>query len=360
MTAASGLPDAADAPAGRSLDARLLGRWMADHIDGFSGPLRIERFSGGQSNPTYRVTGAGRSVVLRRKPFGPIVKHAHAIDREALVMDRLHRIGFPVPRIHALCTDADVIGSDFYVMDLVEGRIFWDPALPQCTPWERASIYDAMNQVIAHLHSVDPVAAGLDGFGRPENYVSRQIARWSAQYLDDRDAAGHDASMERLVDLLAGHDFAGRGAALVHGDFRIDNLIFDPVEPRVIAVLDWELSTIGDPLADFAYHAMMYRMPAGLIAGLRGSGYQGGGIPDEAAYIADYCRRTGRMDLPDFEFYLGFNLFRVAAILHGIKGRIARGNAASRNARERASMLPEIARLALQQVEHARAAAGKR
>ncbi len=341
-----------NAPVDRAIDTASLARWMSDHVDGFSGTLAIERFSGGQSNPTYRVTGSGRSFVLRRKPFGPIVKGAHAIDREALVMDRLHGVGFPVPRIHALCTDADVIGSAFYVMELVEGRIFWDPALPDCTVEERSSLYGAMNRTIARLHSIDPDAAGLTGFGRPENYIARQISRWSGQYLADRDAGG-DSAMDRLVELLAGYDPGDEDVSLVHGDFRIDNLIFDPVEPRVIAVLDWELSTIGNPVADFAYHAMMYRMPVGLVAGLRGTDYRRTGIPDEQSYLAEYCRRTGRTDLPHFEFYLAFNLFRVAAILHGINGRIVRGNAASDAARDRVAMLPEVTHIALQQAERA-------
>ena len=330
--------------AGFAFDEAALDRWMATNVEGYEGPLTVEQFRGGQSNPTYRLTTPARRYVLRRKPSGVLLKGAHAIEREARVLTGLARADFPVARVYGVCTDDAVIGAWFYVMEMVEGRIFWDAALPEIPAAERPAYFDAMNATIAQLHSVDPAAVGLGDYGRPGNYFERQIARWSKQYLEDVDA-GRDPDMDRLVEWLPAHIPAGDETAIVHGDFRIDNMIFHPTEPRILAVLDWELSTLGHPLADFAYHAMMYRMPPDIVAGLDGADLLALNLPSEAEYVAAYCRRTGRETIPDYGFYLAFNVFRLAAILHGIKGRLVRGSAASAHAEARARAFPRLAQI---------------
>ena len=337
---------------GYELDLEVLDDWMRANVAGYAGPLEIEQFKGGQSNPTYKLRTPGKTYVLRKQPPGPLLKGAHALDREAKVLTSLSRAGFPVAAIHGLCTDPTVIGTIFYVMDMVEGRIFWDAALPDVSRAERAALFDAMNGTIAGLHSIDFTAIGLADYGRPGNYFERQIARWSRQYLEDTEA-GRDPHMDRLVEWLPSHIPDGEETSIVHGDFRIDNLIFHPTEPRILAVLDWELSTLGHPGADFAYHAMMYRMPPHIVAGLGGTDPAALGIADEAAYLAAYCRRRGLAGMPGYDFYVAFNFFRLAAIFHGIKGRVIRGNASSAQARERVAVLPELMRLAWQQAEKA-------
>lgn len=327
-----------------AIDVGRLADWLGAHVFGYVGPLAIEQFKGGQSNPTYKLKTSKRTYVLRRKPPGPILKGAHAIEREARVLTALGRQGFAVPHVHAVCEDPRVIGTPFYVMDMVEGRIFWDPTLPEVPRANRAPIFDAMNATIAQLHGFDPEAIGLGDYGKPGNYFERQIARWSRQYLQD-EIAGRDANMERLVDWLPAHIPMGEEAAIVHGDFRLDNMIFHPTEPRIVAVLDWELSTLGHPLSDFAYNLMLYRMPQFTIAGLAGQDLAKLGLPSEADYVAAYCRRTGRDGIPDLGFYLAFNLFRFAAIIHGIKGRLARGNAASDHAESLVSDFAAVAAL---------------
>ncbi|WP_257554995.1 phosphotransferase family protein [Sphingobium sp. CFD-2] len=335
---------------GYELDLGALDAWMRANVADYGGPLTVEQFKGGQSNPTYKLITPGKSYVLRKQPPGPLLKGAHALDREARVLAGLSGAGFPVAAVHGLCTDPAVIGTIFYVMDMVEGRIFWDAAIPDLSPAERAALFDAMNATIADLHSIDHVAAGLADYGRPGNYFERQIARWSRQYLEDAEA-GRDPYMDRLVEWLPAHIPPGEETSIVHGDFRIDNLIFHPTQPRVLAVLDWELSTLGHPGADFAYHAMMYRMPPHIVAGLGGSDPAALGIADEEAYLAAYCRRRGLADMPGYDFYIAFNFFRLAAIFHGIKGRVIRGNASSAQARERVAVLPELMRLAWRQAE---------
>ncbi|MGC4249966.1 MAG: phosphotransferase family protein, partial [Sphingobium sp.] len=287
--------------------------------------------------------------VLRRKPPGVLLPGAHAIEREAKVLTCLARADFPVARVHGLCEDAGVIGTPFYVMEMVEGRIFWDATFPDMPKEERAACFDAMNATIAHLHSIDPAAAGLADYGRPGNYFARQVARWSKQYLED-DLAGRDPNMDFMVEWLPANLPDSEEAAIVHGDFRCDNMIFHPTEARILAVLDWELSTLGHPLADFAYHAMMYRMPPHIVAGLAGADLAALGIPSEEDYIAAYCRRRGLAGIPDYRFALAFNFFRLAAIFHGIKGRALRGTASSAQAHERAKAFPELAALAVAQV----------
>ncbi|WP_436977190.1 phosphotransferase [Sphingomonas tagetis] len=337
---------------GYAIDSAALDGWMREHVAGYAGPLAIEQFRGGQSNPTYKLVTPGRSYVLRKQPPGVLLKGAHAVDREARVLTGLARADFPVARVHGLCIDPNVIGTIFYVMDMVEGRIFWDAAIPEVSDSERGALFDAMNATIAQLHSIDPAAVGLGDYGRPGNYFARQIGRWSQQYLEDTDA-GRDPHLDKLIAWLPDHIPPGDESAIVHGDFRIDNMIFAADEPKVIAVLDWELSTLGHPGADFAYHAMMYRMPPHIVAGLGGTDPATLGVPDEAAYVASYCARRGIDGLPGYDFYVAFNFFRLAAIFHGIRGRVARGTAASAQARSRVEMLPELARLAWEQAVRA-------
>lgn len=334
-------------------DEAALARWMVDNVAGYSGPLVIEQFKGGQSNPTYKLVTPARNYVLRRKPPGEVLKGAHAVEREYQVLSALGQAGFPVACVHGLCTDESVIGSWFYVMECVDGRIFWDATFPDVQRCERAAYFDAMNATIAHLHMVDFRAIGLENYGKPSNYFERQIGRWTKQYLGDVEA-GRDPNMDALVDWLPQNIPHGDEVAIVHGDYRCDNMIFHPTEPRVLAVLDWELSTLGHPFADFTYHAMMYRMAPQIVAGLAGADLGTLGIPSEADYVAAYCRRTGREGVLNYDFYIAFNFFRLAAIFHGIKGRAIRGTAASANAKERAQSFPELARLARLSMEACR------
>ena len=330
-------------------EARLLA-WMQDHVEGFAGPLSVEQFKGGQSNPTYKLVTPAQAYVLRRKPPGQLLASAHAVDREYRVISALYRTGFPVARTFGLCTDESVIGTWFYVMDCVEGRVIWDTRFPDVEREQRPAYYDAMNQTLARLHSVDFAALGLADYGKTGNYFQRQIGRWSKQYLAD-EAAGRIGAMDRLVEWLPAHIPPGDESAIVHGDYRCDNMIFHPTEPRVLAVLDWELSTLGHPLADFTYHLMMYRMPPGITAGLIGADLAELNIPREADYVAAYCARTGREPLGDLGFCFAFNMFRLAAIIHGIRGRVVRGTAASAHARHMASFTEPLADLAWQQAE---------
>jgi aminoglycoside phosphotransferase (APT) family kinase protein len=286
---------------------------------------------------------------MRRKPPGKLLPGAHAVDREYRVIEALGRQGFPVAQALGLCLDEEVIGTAFYVMEMVEGRIFWEASFPEVPDAERPAYFDAMNATIAQLHMIDPEAAGLGDYGKPGNYFERQIGRWSKQYFGDVEA-GRIASMDRLADWLPQNIPADDGEArIIHGDFRCDNMIFHPTEPRVNAVLDWELSTLGHPLADFSYHLMMYRMPAGMTAGLAGMDLAALNIPSEEEYVAAYCARTGRSGIADLDFYIAFNMFRLAAILHGIKGRIARGTAASAHADKMVAGLESLADLAWEQ-----------
>lgn len=325
---------------GLHFDEAALSDWMKRNVEGFEGGLIVDQFKGGQSNPTYRLRTAGRSYVMRRKPPGTLLRGAHAVDREARVLSALGKAGFPVPRVHGLCTDDTVIGTWFYVMDLIEGRIFWDGTLPDIAAGERAGYYDAMNATIARLHSLNPSEIGLGDYGRPGNYIARQLSRWSSQYEADAPIAGRDGNLDRLIDWLNQHRPESCSNAIAHGDYRIDNMIFHPTEPRVVAVLDWELSTLGDPLADFAYHLMVWRLPAVLVSGLIDADLPALRIPDEAEYVAAYCARTGRDGIDNLDYYVAFNMFRLAAILHGIKARVIRGSASSAHAREMAALLP--------------------
>ena len=336
-------------------DVAALERWMESRVDGFAGPITVSQFKGGQSNPTYRLdTPSGRAFVLRRKPPGKLLPGAHAVDREARVMSALGSQGFPVPRVHGLCEDETVIGTPFFVMDLVDGRIVWEASFPGLVAPDRAAHFDAMNATIARLHSFDPTEIGLGDYGRATGFVERQVARWSKQYETDVEA-GRSPAMDRLVAWLRDHlpPDSGEGR-VVHGDYRCDNMIFAPSEAHVAAVLDWELSTLGDPAADFVYHLMMYRMPAGMFTGLKGLDFAELGIPREEDYVASYCARTGRVSLPHLDYLIIFVIFRLAAICHGIRGRLARGSASSAHAEATAALTEPLAELALAQLKTAR------
>ena len=319
-----------------AFDERRLADYLRERVPGFEGPLAVEQFKGGQSNPTFLLTAGGRRYVLRRKPPGALLPSAHAVDREFRVVRALGASNVPVARAHVLCEDDSVIGTAFYVMDYVDGRVLWDPALPGLSPPERAAHYDELNRVIAALHTVDPQAVGLGDYGRPGNYIARQVARWTKQYRAAETERIEAA--DRLIEWLPRNIPPGDEVRIVHGDYRVDNVIYHPAEPRILAVLDWELSTLGHPLVDFAYHAMTWRMPIGSGRGLAGLDLAALGIPDEASYLRVYLRRVGRepdsVSPADWSYYLVFNLFRLVGILQGVTARALQGNAASARALE--------------------------
>jgi aminoglycoside phosphotransferase (APT) family kinase protein len=328
--------------ASHAYDMAALKAYLRARLPGFAGPLSVEQFKGGQSNPTYKLLTPGRAYVMRTKP-GPVAKllpSAHAIEREFRVMQALQGTEVPVARMHLLCDDESVIGRAFYVMEHVEGRVLWDQALPGMDKAQRGAIWDELNRVMAALHRVDPAAVGLADYGKPGNYFERQIGRWSKQYLAS--VTEPIEAMDRLIDWLPAHIPEGArdpaAVSIVHGDYRLDNVIFHPTEPRILAVLDWELSTLGHPLADFSYHCMAWHIPHSMGRGIGGLDPVALGIPTEAEYIRRYCERTGRHDpvalAADWNFYLAYNLFRIAAILQGIAKRVVDGTAASAEARE--------------------------
>ena len=315
-------------------DVAALEAYLRGRIDAFTGPIQVEQFRGGQSNPTFKLTAGGRRYVLRRKPAGKLLPSAHAVDREYRVMTALAGTDVPVPRTYLLCEDDAVIGSAFFVMDFVDGRVFWNGLLPESTNAERTAVYDEMNRVISALHKVDPAAIGLADYGKPGNYFARQIGRWTKQYQASE--TEKIEAMDRLIDWLPANIPPQEETTIVHGDFRIDNMIFHPTEPRVLAVLDWELSTLGHPLADFSYHCMSWHVPPGTFRGLAGHDIAALGIPTEPEYVAKYCQRTGRSPIdPDhWDFYVAYNMFRGAAIVQGVMKRAVDGNAASQHAIE--------------------------
>ena len=333
------------------LDTARLREWLAPRMDGIGPDLTLTRFKGGQSNPTYLMESGVRKFVLRRKPGGKLLPSAHAIDREFRVISALSKTDVPVARPHLLCEDDSIIGSAFYVMDHVEGRVLWDAALPELAATERGAIYAEMSRVLATLHAVDYKAVGLESYGKAGEYVQRQITRWTSQYRAS--ATEHLAAMENLMAWLPAHVPAGDETAIIHGDCRIDNMIFHPTDPRVLAILDWELSTLGHPLADFAYHCLVYRMPHALFTGLAAYDLAQLRIPDEAAHRAAYFRHLGRAEIPPatWEFYIIFNLFRLAGISQGIMARALQGNAASADALEMGRRARPLAELAWRQVE---------
>ena len=327
------------------MNERALDEYLRSRLDGYRGPLSVRQFRGGQSNPTYLLEAGGARYVLRRKPPGDLLKSAHAVDREYRVISALHAAGFPVPKPHLLCSDDSVVGTMFYVMEFLDGRIFWDLELPESDPDERAEIYDSLNATIARLHAYDPAALGLEDFGRPGNYFARQISRWSRQYRASETAP--IAAMDRLIEWLPDNLPEDESSSIVHGDFRLDNVVVHADRPEILGVLDWELSTIGHPLGDFTYHLMAWQMPDIGIgsAGLKDKPLAALGIPEEDDYVARYCERTGRAGIPDREFYAAYNFFRLAAILQGIAGRVRDGTAASAHADRAALAVEPLAEL---------------
>ena len=343
-------------PTAQAFDVAALAQWLSEHLEGFRGPLTVESFKGGQSNPTYKLITPTQSYVMRAKP-GPVAKllpSAHAIEREFAVMSGLAGSDVPVPKMLCLCEDESVIGRAFFIMEFMSGRIFWEQSLPGMTPSERGAIYDETNRVMAALHTVDYAARGLAAYGKPGNYFERQIGRWSKQYMAS--ITQPIPEMDQLMIWLPEHIPAmARDPAMVsivHGDYRLDNLMFHPTEPRVIAVLDWELSTLGHPLADFSYHCMGWHITPGAFRGIGGLDLPALGIPSEAAYVRQYCERT-QIATPeqlseDWNFYMAYNLFRMAAILQGVAKRVEAGTAASAQAVSAAAGAKPLAQLAWQ------------
>ena len=337
-----------------AFDIPALGTYLSQHLEGFQGPLTVQIFKGGQSNPTYKLITPGRAYVMRTKP-GPVAKllpSAHAVEREFKVMRGLAGTDVPAPRMHCLCEDESVIGRAFFIMEFIEGRVLWDQSLPGMTKVERAEIYDEMNRVISALHRVPFAERGLADYGKPGNYFERQIGRWSKQY--SASITQPIEEMDQLMAWLPAHVPAAAMdpgmVSIVHGDFRLDNLIFHPSQPRILAVLDWELSTLGHPLADLSYHCMGWHIPPGTFRGIGGLDLPSLGIPTEAEYVRRYCERTGLSTpeavLNDWDFYLAYNLFRMAAILQGIAKRIEAGTAASAQAVASAAGARPLAQIA--------------
>jgi aminoglycoside phosphotransferase (APT) family kinase protein len=327
-------------------DPAKLEAYLAERIEGFQTPLEVRQFKGGQSNPTYQLVTPNRKYVLRRKPPGKLLASAHAVDREFKVISALHPTGFPVPKPYLLCEDESIIGTMFYVMECVEGRIYWGPMLPDQTPKQRTEIYDAMNETLAKLHNLDYEKIGLADFGKPGNYVGRQVSRWTKQYqLSETETIDE---MNKLIEWLPQHLPADARDSVVHGDYRLDNMILHPTEPKVIAVLDWELCTIGDPMADFTYHLMQWMMPEGTTTGggtgsLLGADLAALGIPTMEKYTEAYCRRTNRPANPNIDYYAAYNFFRLAGILQGIVGRVRDGTASNANAAQNAAAVRPLA-----------------
>jgi aminoglycoside phosphotransferase (APT) family kinase protein len=328
-------------------DVARLEAYLAGKVPGFAGPLRVKQFRGGQSNPTYLLETPARRYVLRRKPPGKLLPSAHAVDREYRAIAALHAQNFPVAEPVLYCDEEAVVGTAFYVMGYADGRVFWEPHMPQSNPAERASVYDAMNATLSRLHSFKPAEIGLGDFGRGENYVARQIERWSKQYrASETEKIGE---MEQLIAWLPAHVPPPAPVAVVHGDYRLDNMVLHPTEPKILAVLDWELSTLGDPLADFTYHLMQWEMPSldgPGSASLRGLDLAALGIPSRDAYVERYVERTGLDPRRYLPAYMAYNFFRIAAILQGIVGRVRDGTATNENAPARAQLVRPLAQTA--------------
>ena len=326
-----------------AIDEVKLAAWLEANVEGYAGPLEVRQFKGGQSNPTYQLVTPTRKYVLRRKPPGKLLPSAHAVDREYKVISSLNKANFPVAKAYALCMDEGVIGTIFYVMENVEGRILWDGTLPDYQPAERRAIYEAQIDTLAALHNVDYVAVGLSDYGKPGNYFARQIDRWTKQYKASETTTIPE--MDRLIDWLAKTVPADDQTSIVHGDYRLDNMILHPTEPRVIAVLDWELSTLGNPLADFSYFLMNWVMPSDQRGGLAEiKDLEAYGIPTIPQAVERYCKATGRDGLPELDWYFSYNLFRLAGICQGIVGRVRDGTAASAHAQLMEARVPVLAK----------------
>jgi aminoglycoside phosphotransferase (APT) family kinase protein len=333
------------------LDEKALGRWLEANVEGFQDPFELSKFPSGQSNPTYRITAASGDYVLRRKPFGPLLPSAHAVDREYRLLSALHPLGFPVPRPLAVCGDPEVIGAIFYVMELAKGRPYANGALPEFDPPTRRRMYEQLVDTLADLHVIDPQAAELGDFGKPGNYFERQVARWTRQYRDSQ--TDYLPEMERLISFLPETLPEQARTSIVHGDYRIDNVMFDG-DGSLTAVLDWELATLGDPLADFSYLAMQWMMPADGGAGLGGADLVMLGIPTLDEIVRRYSERSGVSVADKLDWYFAYNLFRLAGIVQGIKKRVIDGTASHANAREMAKRLPMLAAAAWSFAEKAR------
>ena len=334
-----------DVGAAHAFDVKTLEAYLADRIEGFQTPLEVRQFKGGQSNPTYQLVTPNRKYVMRRKPPGKLLPSAHAVDREFKVISALYPTGFPVAKPYLLCEDESITGTMFYVMDCVEGRVLWESTLPGMDKTQRWATYDAMNETLARLHNLDHVKIGLEDFGKPTAYVARQVARWTKQYqLSETEKI---EEMDKLIDWLPRHLPAEGRPSVVHGDYRLDNMILHPTEPKVLAVIDWELATIGDPLADFTYHLMQWMMPpGGSSAGTQSlitADFGALGIPSMEQYVKMYCERTGRSETPNMDYYAAYNFFRLAGILQGIVGRVRDGTAANANAAQNAAAVRPLA-----------------
>lgn len=330
-------------------DPRPLQDYMAQHVEGFAGTLQVRQFKGGQSNPTYLLQAGKQQYVMRRKPPGKLLKSAHAVDREYRALVALADTPVPVPKVYCLCDDESVVGTWFYIMEYVPGRIFWDMELSAQSSAARWAIYDSMNEIIAHLHQVNYQAVGLADYGKSGNYVSRQISRWSQQYQlsQTEDIPAMDQLIEWLPQNLPDRD----ETTIVHGDYRMDNMVYHGTENRVVAVLDWELCTLGDPVADFSYHTMQWRLPPHLFNGIAGLDCKKLGIPTEEEYVAAYCQRTGRDSIENWDYYMIYNIFRIAAILQGIMGRARDGTASSPQAEAMGTMARPLAEKAWEEVQ---------
>ena len=346
-----------DVRAAHQFDIARLEEYMLSHVEQFQGPLTVHQFKGGQSNPTYLLESPSGKYVMRRKPPGKLLKSAHAVDREFTVISALYAADFPVPRPHVLCKDEEIVGTMFFIMEFVEGRIFWELDLPDSDPEERTAIYGNLGETIAQLHNFDHEKIGLGDYGKPGNYFARQISRWSKQYYASE--TEKIVEMDKLIEWLPENIPDDESVSVVHGDFRLDNLVIHPTEPRIIAVLDWELSTIGHPLGDFTYHLMAWQTPEIGIgsSGLLGKDLEALGIPSEDEYIASYCERTGRTGgIHNRGFYTAYNFFRIAAILQGIAGRVRDGTAASAHAERAGKAVPPLAEMGWSYARNAGAA----
>jgi aminoglycoside phosphotransferase (APT) family kinase protein len=325
-------------------DEGKLDAWMAEHVDGYTGSLQVFQFKGGQSNPTFWLADTERQYALRKKPPGKLLQSAHMVDREYRVMNALADTDVPTAKMYALCEDDSIIGTSFFIMEYVQGRIFWDVQLPELSPEERTAVYEELARVLAAIHSVDLEATGLSDYGRPNAYVERQVKRWTKQYVASQTA--DVAAMNTLMDWLASNIPDDEATSLVHGDYRLDNLIFHPTEPRALAVIDWELSTLGHPLSDLAYTCMLYDVMLPKIGGLAGVDFEKTGIPDESAFVERYCKLVGRDGVPDLAYYKAFSLFRLAAIAQGVYKRSLDGNASSTEASMFGAAVPHLAGIA--------------